>query len=411
MIGSFTRTASKWLAFGSFFVLLSACSTLFQSIDPGEAEQAYDDEQYEEALSITERMLEEEPGNADLLLIRARSLDKMAASRSYPSERSDYYSEMIRTLETLEQQADSRHLESRDELIAESWQREQSAGTDILQEVPEPDSDVYNHMKDHFNNALLLNPVGSETYASLASIYYGQGELQRALELIEQAEDNLDRLPFELRETQAYLLLETGEIELAKSIYRDLLDEQPGHFDVMHGLVNAYILTDDHESSVRHLRDLVEMEPDNFLYHQTLATELFFYINSSIQSLEDQDLPDEERMDVWQFIMDQLIEAENHYQAVLELHPNPDEILYSTAAFYKNMARNLIQAAAEGDDAIAEDLLGMATDLLSRSLPVWEDVADLNPENPDIWMSMYQIYSHLGMDNEAESARSRANRN
>jgi hypothetical protein len=41
----------------------------------------------------------------------------------------------------------------------------------------------------------------------------------------------------------------------------------------------------------------------------------------------------------------------------------------------------------------------------------WDVVVFKNPENPEIWKSMYQIYSHLNMEEEAEAARTKANAN
>ncbi len=107
--------------------------------------------------------------------------------------------------------------------------------------------------------------------------------------------------------------------------------------------------------------------------------------------------------------MADLNEAEELYQFVKENHSNPSEITFITAAFYKNTAGNLIDLADSNSDELAEILHDNAIELLTRSIPVWEEVADRYPENPEIWKSMYQIYTQLDMNEEAENARSRAN--
>jgi hypothetical protein len=102
-------------------------------------------------------------------------------------------------------------------------------------------------------------------------------------------------------------------------------------------------------------------------------------------------------------------EAEELYQFVKENHSDPAEITFITAAFYKNTAGNLMTLANSADDEYSEILNNKALELLTRSVPVWEAVAERNPENPEIWRSMYQIYTQLNMDEKAEDARLKAN--
>src|SRR5690625_7422288 len=91
---------------------------------------------------------------------------------------------------------------------------------------------------------------------------------------------------------RSFLYLEEGQIELAAETYQTLLEEYPDDRELKHGLVNAYILGENHDGAIELLRELLEDEPDNTLYHQTLGAELFFNISDTIQSIRSQELRD-----------------------------------------------------------------------------------------------------------------------
>lgn len=391
------------LAFGFFFFVSSACGTLFHS--GGQPDEAFEQGEYETALAAVNERLREEPENRQLLVLKAETLEQLAVKQDHPEERVPYYREMRSTLDILSGDVQE---EQAEEIARRAREHELDEALRLMETRENPDSGAPARIVAHLENAILIDPMHADTYSIKSDVHYNSGELAMALETLRRAERYIERLPFAIREKIAFLLLEEGDIPQAIELYEELLEEQPGNNAIRHGLVNAYILGEEHEQSVALLRELLREESENYSYHQSLATELFFLIRERIDLLVEGSLPagaDEERIEE---LLGWMEEAETRYESVRELHPDPDEIIYITAAFYKNAASQLIRLSGyqtDNESAFEEKAL----ELLTRSVPIWQEVTERYPENPEVWRSIYRIYSQLGMEQEAEQARSRAN--
>ncbi len=407
MTNFLTRTAGILLVFGFFFALLG-CSTQVYTLE--QTKETFDAGDYERALEKTNRLLREDPENESLHLLNARILKNIALRQEQPETRLNYYREMEYSLDHLSASESNEWILESDNLRKYVWDEEYGAAERLLtQEDAGSFSQNFSPVIAHLKNALQVHPDNPKTYNLKATAYYRNGDLQLAVETLQTAYNQFDQLPVEMKEKLAFLLLEEGQLEKSIDLYQILLDEHPENDDIKHGLVNAYILNEQHDASIELLRELLASDQDNIPYHEALATELFFYIQTSVNDMAEGDFSDEELLARHENLMSDLDEAENLYQYVQENHPNPAEITFITAAFYKNTANHLITLANSGDTELSERFKDKANELLSRSIPIWEQVAERNPENPEIWRSMYQIYSHLDMTEEAEEARSKAN--
>jgi len=408
MVINLTRGTVLLLAFGFFFIV--SCNMLIYTHSLDETEELYRSGDYSEALRSVNNLLREDPENEDLLFLKANTLSNLANQQLQPQQRTNYYQEMSMAANLLRNSEDPSIRGMTDSLMVNAWREEHNAGQHLL-EYSNPGSfnENFQPIIAHFSNALIINADSSITYSMKATAYYRNGDLQYAIETLQDAESQFDPMPSDMSEQLAFLLLEEGQIEASIATYRQLLENDPDNDEIKHGLVNAYILAGQHERSIELLRDLIEADHNHLTYHEALATELFFHIQNSITSLREADLQGREIIEKMDVLMADLNEAEELYQFVKENHSNPAEITFITAAFYKNTAGILIDLADSRNDNLAENLHNKATELLTRSVPVWEEVADRNPENPEIWRSMYQIYTQLNMVEEAEEARTRAN--
>jgi tetratricopeptide (TPR) repeat protein len=407
MIHLLTRTTSFMLVFGFFFTFI-ACSTLELSVD--DAENSLESADYERALSTVSNLLIDDPESEELHLIKARALKNIALGQEHASVRFDYYREMKYSTDLLENSQSASMISNAANIVDFTWQEEFGAA-EHLWDVSESDSYSQSNQQiiDHLENAILINPDIQTAYSLKSKVHYRNGDLQLAVSTLQTANDKFGELPLDLKEQHAYLLLEEGQLQAAIEIYQELLDEYPQNDEIKHGLVNAYILDENHESSIDLLRELTESNQGNLSYHEALATELFFHIQSSLGKMAETDVSDEIVLERYESLMDELDEAESLYRHVQENHPDPAEITFITAAFYKNTAGTLLNLADTRNEELAVRLKEKAENLLVRSVPVWQEVADRNPENPEIWRSIYQIYSQLNMTDEAEDARNKAN--
>lgn len=406
MCSFLARTASLLLAFGFFF--FSSCTTPLLTME--EVRKHQSEGETRKALAGANRLLEEEPENGELLYLKAALLKELAEALDEPSARRNHYLEMRQTLDQIPPEADSSLLEARRNLILSTWRKEQDEGIRLLhRSAHEPHYEEIGPVIRHYENALAINPDSSSTWNLKAMAHYQAGDLQGALSTFRDADSILRPMPDELKEKLAFLLLEEGQLEASISLYEELLDRSPADDRIRHGLVNATILSGDHERSVRHLRELTERDPDNPEYHEALATELFFQTRNELEELVSHARAGGEISGRHEKVLARLEEAEHHYQLVREADPEREEINFVTAAFYKNSAARLFELAETADGELSGLLAGKAREFLLRSIPIWQEVAERNPENPEIWKNIWQIYTHLEMEEEAAEIRSRFN--
>jgi len=400
-----TRMAGILFAFGIFFAY--SCSSINQNTSR-ESDLTGDSRSLLAAANAT---LMDDPDNADALLYKINALYSISSQLNTPEQRKPYYLELKQTSEQIRasHSKDSDLNIKADSLLISVWNREQGDGVRLLSQSEYLEDDTYLGVVNNFENAILVNPDSSVTYNLLATTHYQKGDLQAAIQTLELGYDYLSELPLNFREKLAFLYLEAGQIDVSIQLYENLAAEFPGNEQINHGLINAYILGERHRSAIQLLRNQIVRRPYDLIYHESLATELFFLIRSEIDALLYSEQDDSEIKSEIDTLMAELSEAEEHFQEVLSNHPDPAEILYITASFYKNTASGLSILANNHSGELEVFLNSEADKLLRKSLPLWEQVLEFNPENMQIWNSVMQIYLQLGMTEEAEEIRTRMN--
>jgi len=96
-------------------------------------------------------------------------------------------------------------------------------------------------------------------------------------------------------------------------------------------------------------------------------------------------------------------------ERVVELEPDSESANFILGIIYQNRAANLFERRNNTtDNEIAEQLDSQARDNLRNALIYYERAAEINPDNPENWQSLFQVYTTLGMEEEAEEAMERA---
>lgn len=399
MIISRTRMAGILLAFGFFFI--NSCSLFIQTVD--ESESLLRSGNPESALLEVNRILDEDGQNEDALLLKAEILSEMARSEQSTAQKGNYYREMRQTLSTPDFDPSQRFLNRRNRLLRSAWNREQEEGLRLLQQENNGDQ---RQILSHFEHAITLNPDSSVTYSLKATTHYANGDVRLAIETLETGRNRIPDFPAAYSEKLAFLYLEEGQLEQSASLYQNLLDRDPENSTLRDGLVNAHILAGNHHKSVPLLRELVTESPENIHYQESLITELVFRASGVADSLSESSPVSGAGIDD---LLQHLEEAEEMILFLLERHPDPEEFTYTAAVLYKNSALILLSLAETVQGQFADSLQEKSSQLLHAGLPLWETVAESNPENREIWRSLYQIYNQLGMSEEAESTQSRIN--
>ena len=396
MIHLSTRMASLVLAFGIFFAIsCTSTKNVVQIPNENSSEETFD----EQLRSLNERITES-PDDQQLYVEKARLLADYATTFSMPDQRLKLYKN-LRNLssENHGKQADIVSIKK------DAWNKEHNSGLQLLQE----DSDISYQQAQiiiaHFDNAITLIPDSLQTYNLKATTLYRIGNLHAAIETLETAKTFKSTNTSTLDEKIAYLHLESGNIQEALYLYNKLSEVYPDDENYRNGFINTLILNEQHEEAISILKELSEQYPARFFYQEALATETFFLVRKKSEELlqsNPDELNVEEKLNM---ITTYLSDSHSIFDALSSDAPIHEESTLRIAAFYKNSASLLSSLAdeLEIEAEIKEELEEMYLTFTEKSLPSWERLAEINPNNLDYLVNLKEVYQALGMNEEADA--------
>lgn len=398
------RTAlpmSIGMVFGVFFIL--SCSTIEQSSPQSEPAPSTH-QQFEEQLSSLDSQIAENPNEISLRVQKANLLVDFAKSREEPSQRKPVY-QNLRDLFASTAQVNL-YTDELEPVITAAWAEEQSSGMRLLQQNHSETIDThFDTIIAHFENAITIIPDSLVTYSLKATTFYRNGYLNEAVKTLETAKKMAESSDLEISEKLAYLYLESGKLDESVAIYRDLAESHPDNDHFHHGLVNAYMLNNQHEKAVDLLQLLVEKYPTRYNYQEALATELYFIFEKEaglILSNPGSYDPADESIEQ---LINKLEDVHSMFDALKSDIPTNEENIYRMAAFYKNSSSKLreISTTLSLNNESKESIEALEKAYLEYGLPLWQRLTEINPDNLEYLTSLRNIYQYLGMDEEAES--------
>lgn len=394
MINFKPRMASFLFAFGIFFAF--SCSSLF--INQNNSEQLTKEGNYTEALEIVNQSISENPGEHALKLQKASILSSLARENEDIHQRTSTYSNLKNTVDDLNSST-SIYRDSSNSILVEAWTFEQSQGLRYLQQE---NSDSYDRSFDqitgHFINAITLIPDSISTYRLLSTTYYRHGDTDQALQTINRAIEQSESPPHSLLEKQAFLLLETGSINQALERYTELTEQDTANETYKRGLVNVLILSENHNRAIELLERLTREYPTRLDYTEALATQKYYKAAAEIDARIESDSAAEISEDEIESFTDQLREAEKLYSDMDILSLNSEERIFRTAVFYKQSSEQINKLHQR---TAMDQLPQLANEFLESSLPYWRELTESYPENLSYLKSLHDVYTELGMNDEA----------
>lgn len=392
MSNQITRMLSLVLTFGIFFTI--SCSTIQET----ESANSSDDEStLQQQISDINREISNNPEDVSLQAEKAQLLYRYSQTFSNPSNRNPIYLNMRDIANNYS--SNSETSESVNNLLFDAWRSEEESAINLLQKDAEIRSDEeVARITSHLENAITLIPDSLQAYNLLATTRYQHGNVNQAIEVLEQAEEQEDIYNPAIVEKLAYLYLESGDLVEAERRYRDLVEYDPEKLLYKHGLINVLILGNKHEETIQMLEDLSEEYPTRYAYQESLATELYYLFETQTETYltdtSEKDLSAEDREDLTSL----LSSVHSIFETIQESLPTSEENIFRMASFYKKASERLGQLPAE-DDEFEE----IRTEFMEYSLPLWERLAEINPDNLGYINNLYQVYLDLDMQEEAES--------
>lgn len=389
------RMSSLVLAFGIFFSI--SCGNLKST----ESADEVDKTTLQDELNELNRQISENPDNSNLQIDKATLLYRYSKSIPAVANRKPIYQNLRDLADNFTARfgTDSDPINN---ILEKAWHEEQAGGIKLLhQNNPSEISDQeVPRVISHFDNAITIMPDSLQTYSLLATTYYREGNLEQAIGTLVSANERGEDSNTDIEEKLAYLHLESGNLEEAERRYRDLAASHPDNLLYKHGFVNVLILSDKHEEAAELLEELSDDYPNRYNYQESLATELYYlFRNQTSQYIEEgnsESLSENDRQE----ISNMLNSIHTIFESLQETLPSSEENLYRMAAFYKKASMRLEELSANNDQVSFSDL---QDEFMGYSLPLWERLVELQPDNIGYISNLHEVYVALEMHEEAEA--------
>ncbi len=406
MFNRLTRIASLVLAFG-FFI---SCSSLQSSTKQTNTASNLSEKQLREQIDSVDKQLQDNQQSPDLLYQKGNLLTKLARKQEDPAQRSSLYSEVHQSLfkaAQLYRNSTAADTEKAQELLKVTWSNEHNQGVQTLQHDSTEGHPNFERAAAHFNNATIIIPDSAISYKMEAKTFYKNQQPGKAIKVLEEARNKIDDMPSMLMEQLAFLYLESNQTEKAVQVYEETESFSTVNLNLLHGLSNAYISAGDHRKAAALLTQLVERKPENVIYGESLATELYFIAKQELENVipnmrEGNTITETDFSNA-----DSLLNrAEKQFRKTLDKNPKDQELMLSFARFYQNSASKYQQLLPFVKQENKVPIESSIKKYVSASIPLLEKVVGQRPDEQRIWQNLYQAYSFLGMEEKAQNAKS-----
>lgn len=325
-----------------------------------------------------------------------------------------------------------------DDYITNFWAEEHNAAIGYLTDdsvratVNEPER----YALGHLNNATTIQPDSALSYIVLASTQFNQGDTPKAIESYEMAIERLETPESDDYEFLISLYLDQNQYEKAQDMTLRAREDYPANTQFVQFLADIYIQQGNIDEAISIIEDLIAEEPENPQYYRVLGTQIYqnvstintevsqlyndaFDMEREIRSLsgsereqmEDQLNEIRNRIEVLQDESEELTEvAVNNMEEVVRLQPEDDDAYNILGIIYQNKAANLFEQrnSIVDDNVLVQELDEQAREALEEARRYYERAAEINPDDPTYWESLFQVYTTLGMEEEARDAMEKA---
>ncbi len=374
--------------------LLSGCAGGNPNI--GDAEDALEGQNYEQALTSVEQAITEEPQNAEAYLLKGRILTQQAASVEEPEQHVALIEEGM--------EAYDQAIEINPELRSDVQGRLQLAYINEVQQGAAAFNETqdYERAAAYFGAASALQPDSASAYLNEAYALVNAGRTTDAIEPLEETVARIEQP--DSSDAQTYLLLaqlyqQEDRSQDAITVLEEVRDDFPNNSDLQAQLLNAYAQAGETGRAMEFYAEAVQNEPDNETYRYNYGSMLL----------------NEDRFD----------EAIEQLEAAVELDPSYANAQYNLGAAYVNKAATVaeeIQAidstlsAAGGEvsaqerqqqEQRAQELNQQVNELFEQGIPPLERAREGTNDSAreqSICEILFRAYVRTGQDQQAQAA-------
>ncbi|WP_234572027.1 tetratricopeptide repeat protein [Rhodohalobacter sp. 614A] len=397
---------------------------------------------YDAALETVNTALATDSANYVAHMYKGIVLSSQAWEMDPPSSRQPVYEEARASFDTAkslmqEQPETPAELEELNNSIVSFWADEYNAGVSIQNDdsLFNATENPYEASLEHLQNATIINPDSAMTFQVISSTYFQLDRVEEAISSYEKVMDLLDKPTPEDYEYLNSLYLYNNQYEEAIQLSQEGREMYPEESMFVRFLADAYIQSGERDQAISLVEQLIEQEPNNPQYRRVLGTQVYQSVerisndvsdlyeelfelrqaarNQRGQELEQTQAEIEElqsEIDSKEQEIDELTGiAIREMSRVVELEPDSESANFILGIIYQNRAANLFERRNNTtDNQEADNFDESAKENLREAMTYYESAAEINPENPENWQSLFQVYTALGMEEKAEEAMQKA---
>lgn len=397
---------------------------------------------FEEALEIVNTAISEDSSNYVAHYYKGIVLSSQAFEMEPPNSRKPVYenarSSFTRAKSLMQEQPEEpEELEQLNNSVVSFWADEYNMGVNI-----QNDDSLFNATENpyetslaHLQNAAIINPDSSMTFQVISSTHFQLDQVEEAITNYEKAMELLDQPEPEDYEYLISLYLYQNQFEKAIELSEEGRDLYPDETMFVQFLADAYIQAGERERAISLVEELIESDPENPQYRRVLGTQVYqsverisndvsdlyeelFELRQAARNQRGQELEQtqaeiaelESEIESLEQEIDELSQISiREMTKVVELVPDDESANFILGIIYQNRAANLFERRNNTtDNEMANEYDTRAKENLEMARQYYERAAEINPENPENWQSLFQVYTALGMEEEAEEAMEKA---
>jgi tetratricopeptide (TPR) repeat protein len=397
---------------------------------------------FEGALETVNTAIAEDSSNYTAHYYKGIVLASQAFEMQPPSSRLSVYENAKSSFDTAKslmqaQPETPEELEQLNTSVVSFWADEYNMGVNIQNEdsLFNATENPYETSLAHLLNAATINPDSSMTFQVISSTYYQLDQVDNAIESYENAMSLLDQPAPEDYEYLISLYLYQNRYEEAIELSEEGREEYPEETMFVQFLADAYIQAGERDRAITLVEELIDSEPDNPQYRRVLGTQVYqsverisnevsglyeelFELRQAARNQRGQELEQtqseiealQSEIEAKEQEIDELSEISiREMTRVVELVPDDESANFILGIIYQNRAANLFERRNNTtDNEMAAEYDQRAKDNLEQARQYYERAAEINPDNPENWQSLFQVYTALGMEEEAEEAMQKA---
>ena len=432
----------KQIKYISFFILAAIVAGCAAS-DPyiKEAEKNLKDQNFQQLLTAAEQAINNPPDDGLGYYYKAVAVGNLTQEKPADQRKDDYmdarnaFETASAAFDTLEEKPD---VADRIPLIKNAfWRTEHNRAVEIVTSDSLQEAVGLGTAVSHLENATAIMPDSVLSWEVLAEVYVMNEDMDGAINAMSTAIKKLDQP--EPNKFRRLALFHRNQQNAGKAA--EVLEEgkklYPNNIEITQDLTDAYLQAGKIEKGISTIQELIDRNPDNPQYRLVFGTAVYqsvLKMNSDLGDKYDQlneakkqlqNAPEnsdeaaeleaqiaelESETEELQSEVDNLTDqAIDQLEQVMELDGQNFKAVNTLGIIYQNKAAALIEKRNNTlDNELAAEYDQEAKQMLQNASEYYEMAADIQPDNQDIWRSLFQVYTALGMTEKAQDASEKA---